>query len=188
MDVLVRPRSRVSSVGLSLVILGAIVAAIATVFAFQAAGYQPCELCLKERLPYYAGMAVAAVTLLFAWRGSAGAARVGFGVLALLFIFSAAIAAYHSGVEWGFWPGPTDCTGAMERASNNADFLRQLQTIRVVRCDAVAIRILGLSLAGWNALLSMAIVATALFALLRPDLRRAANLAVHPLARSAGSR
>jgi disulfide bond formation protein DsbB len=61
---------------------------------------------------------------------------------------------YHSGVEWGLWQGPTDCTGSLTQADSVTDFLKQLQTVKVVRCDAVAIRILGLSLAGWNAVIS----------------------------------
>jgi disulfide bond formation protein DsbB len=143
------------------IVLALCVATIVGAFAFQAAGYAPCELCLKERLPYYAGMALAATTLLLAWRRSNGASRTGFVLLALVFLFSAGFGAYHAGVEWGFWPGPSDCTGTLARAADNADFLRQLQTVRVVRCDAVAIRILGLSLAGWNAVISTGLAAVA---------------------------
>lgn len=146
----------------ALLVLGASVATIAGVFAFQAAGYAPCELCLKERLPFYAGIALSAVTLLLSARGAHRGAAAGFALLAILFLASAVFGAYHAGVEWGFWPGPNDCTGPLDRAKSNADFLHQLQTVRVVRCDAVAIRILGLSLAGWNAVVSLVIAALAL--------------------------
>jgi disulfide bond formation protein DsbB len=155
-------RVRRDAAPLALAALALIVATIAGAFAFQAAGFTPCELCLKERLPFYLGMAVAAATLAAARAGAAGFARLGFGALALLFVFSAGFGAYHAGVEWGFWPGPADCTGTLSRASTNADFLRQLQTVRVVRCDAVAIRILGLSLAGWNVVVSLLVAAVAL--------------------------
>ena len=182
MDRAVPRRARVAPVGLASAILLAIVATIAGAFAFQAAGYAPCELCLKERLPYYAGMALAAATLAAAWRGPRLAVAIGFGLLALLFVFSAAFGTYHAGVEWGFWAGPTDCSGALERASSNVDFLRQLQSVRVVRCDAVAIRILGVSLAGWNAVISAAIAALALFGVLRPNVRALADdLSAYPL-------
>ena len=143
------------------------VATIAGAFAFQAAGYAPCELCLKERLPYYVGIVVAVLALLAAWRGTRPAMLAAFATLAAIFLFSAGFGAYHAGVEWGFWPGPSDCTGSLDRAATNADFLRQLQTVRVVRCDAVAIRILGLSLAGWNAVVSMVIAAVAIAGLRR---------------------
>ena len=143
------------------------VAATATIlgaWAFQLAGYAPCELCLKQRIPYYIGIPVALLTLFVASRhrlGSHRGARLGLAVLALIFIASALFGAYHAGVEWGFWPGPADCTGTLEKAGSMNDFMKQLQTTKVVRCDAVAIRILGLSLAGWNAVISavMAIVA-----------------------------
>ena len=141
--------------------LALIVLTIAGAFAFQAAGIAPCELCLKERLPYYAGLALGAITLAAAARAPRPVALACFALLALLFVGSAGFGAYHAGVEWGFWPGPSDCTGTPERAASSADFLRQLRSVRVVRCDAVAIRVLGLSLAGWNGVVSFGIAALA---------------------------
>ncbi len=146
---------------LAIAALGVIVLTIAGAFAFQAAGIAPCELCLKERLPYYYGTALGAVTVAAAARGSRPLALACFALLTALFLFSAGFGAYHAGVEWGFWAGPDDCTGTPAHASSSADFLHQLQTVRVVRCDAVAIRILGLSLAGWNVVVSLLIVALA---------------------------
>lgn len=143
------------------IILGVASATIVGALAFQAAGYAPCELCLKERLPYYVGIALAAVTVSIAWRAPSRVAQRCFAPLALLFAGSAAFGAYHAGVEWGWWAGPTDCTGPLTRAGSNADFLKQLQSVKVVRCDAVAIRVLGLSLAGWNVVISAALAAVA---------------------------
>ena len=160
-----------AAVAAAVVLVGA-VAIIAGAFAFQAAGYPPCELCLKERLPYYVGIALALLTLVAAQTAPRPLAATGFAALALVFLFSAGFGAYHAGVEWGFWPGPTDCTGQLEHAATSADFLHQLQTVRVVRCDAVAIRILGLSLAGWNAVLSLALAAAAAIGLRRTLDRR----------------
>ena len=145
-------------VGYAIAALALIVATIAGAFAFQAAGYPPCDLCLKERLPYYAGMALAALTVAAAWRGPGLAPSVCFAALALLFLGGTAFGIYHSGVEWGFWPGPSDCTGALDHAGSVGDFMRQLQTVKIVRCDAVSIRILGLSLAGWNVVVSLGVV------------------------------
>jgi disulfide bond formation protein DsbB len=143
------------------------IAATATIlgaWAFQLAGYAPCELCLKQRIAYYIGIPIALLTLFVVsrhQRGSQRAARFGLAALTLIFVASALFGAYHAGVEWGFWPGPADCTGTLEKAGSMNDFMKQLQTTKVVRCDAVAIRILGLSLAGWNAVISavMAVVA-----------------------------
>lgn len=155
------PAGRRRSTVLAAVALALIVLTIAGAFAFQAAGIAPCELCLKERWPYYAGMVLGVVTAAVAMRGPRLLVLACFALLTALFIASAMFGAYHAGVEWGFWAGPTDCTGSPERAANSADFLHQLQTVRVVRCDAVAIRILGLSLAGWNVIASLVIAAIA---------------------------
>jgi disulfide bond formation protein DsbB len=142
-------------------------ATIAGAFVFQALGYAPCELCLKERIPYYAGMAVALLAAILAARGSFRLTQAAFVVLILIFAASAAFGVYHAGVEWGFWPGPSSCTGSIGKAASMQEFLHQLNTVKVVRCDAVAIRILGLSLAGWNAVISAVLAGVAVFGLSR---------------------
>lgn len=149
-------------------LLAIAVATIGGAFVFQAAGYAPCELCLKERLPYYVAIAIAAVAVPIARRGPRLAILACFITLAGVFLFSAGLGAYHAGVEWGAWPGPTDCTGSLSRAATTADFLHQLQTVKVVRCDAVAIRMLGLSLAGWNVVVSSIAAIIALAGLRQP--------------------
>jgi disulfide bond formation protein DsbB len=139
-------------------------ATIAGAWIFQAFGIAPCELCLSERIPYYVGVPVAAMTLIFALRESKALMLVGFILLFLIFAFSAGFGVYHAGVEWHFWEGPTACTGStMTKATSMQDFLHQLQTVKVVRCDAVAIRILGLSLAGWNAVISVVLAVIAIW-------------------------
>lgn len=138
-------------------------ATIAGAFAFQAAGYVPCELCLKERIPYYAGIVVALPAIVLAVRGPRGLLRAAFAALFLIFVAGTAFGIYHAGVEWGFWPGPSSCTGAIAKATSMQDFLHQLHTIKVIRCDAAALRILGLSLAGWNAVISAVLAGIAAF-------------------------
>lgn len=137
-------------------------ATIAGAWIFEFYGYLPCELCLKQRWAYYAGVPLAALTALVAAR-SPQAARPLLWALALLWFGSMMFGIYHSGVEWSFWPGPTTCTGAASTAGSMDDFMKQLQTTQVVQCDKVAIRILGLSLAGWNAVISAAMSALAVF-------------------------
>ena len=61
---------------------------------------------------------------------------------------------FHTGVEYKLWAGPTDCTGDIAQNVSINDFLKQLETVKVIRCDEVAIRIFGLSLAAWNAIIS----------------------------------
>lgn len=136
-------------------------ATIAGAWVFEWAGYAPCDLCLKQRWAYYGGVPLAALVAILAARGPRALAGAGLALLGLIFVGSAIFGLYHAGVEWGFWPGPAGCTGALTRAETMADFLKQLETTKVVRCDAVAIRILGLSLAGWNAVISAAMAALA---------------------------
>jgi disulfide bond formation protein DsbB len=139
-------------------------ATIAGAWIFQAFGIAPCELCLSERIPYYVGIPVAAATLIAALRKSKALTLTGFILLFLIFAFSAGFGIYHAGVEWHFWEGPTACTGStMTKATSMQDFMNQLRTVKVVRCDAVAIRILGLSLAGWNAVISAALAVIAIW-------------------------
>lgn len=147
---------------IALAILAIATSSIAGAYVFEALGFAPCELCLKERLPYYAAIPIAALAALFAARGYMRLLRAGFAGLALIFAVSAAFGAYHAGVEWGFWPGPSECTGVLEHAPTVEAFLSQLQSVKVVRCDAPALRIFGLSLAGWNAVISagLALAAT----------------------------
>ena len=124
-------------------------------------GYVPCKLCLIQRDPYYAAIAVGLVTAVLPPRWG----RAGLWLLALLFLVSAGLGAYHAGVEWGFWPGPSDCGGgAGASAGNMGDFLNQLQTTRVVSCTEAAWRFLGLSLAGWNAVISLGLAGLAVAA------------------------
>jgi disulfide bond formation protein DsbB len=146
-----------------LIFLGA-AATIGGAWIFQAAGIPPCELCLSERIPYYVGVPLAALTLIFALRRLRIPMLAGFVLLFLIFAFSAGFGIYHAGVEWHFWQGPTACTGStMTKASSMQDFMNQLRTQKIVRCDAVAIRIMGLSLAGWNAVISVALAVLAIW-------------------------
>jgi disulfide bond formation protein DsbB len=150
---------------IALVILAIAVLSIAGAFVFEALGYAPCELCLKERIPYYAAIPVAGLAVFFAARGPRNLLHAALCILALIFAASAIFGAYHAGIEWGLWPGPTECTGPLDHARSTTDFLKQLQSVRVVRCDAPALRILGLSLAGWNAIISAGLAALAVLGL-----------------------
>ena len=69
---------------------------------------------------------------------------------------NAGLGTYHAGVEWGFWQGPTDCTGPVGNLGSAGDLLERLDTVKVIRCDEVQWRFLGLSLAGYNVLISLA--------------------------------
>jgi disulfide bond formation protein DsbB len=136
---------------------------LGALFIEHGLGVKPCELCLKQRIPYYAGVPLAVVVAVAAARGRGGLRpAVGLCLVALVFVVGAAMGGYHAGVEWGFWAGPSDCTGAISKPAAITDFLKQLDTVKVVRCDEVAVRIFGLSLAAWNAIVAAALAALAL--------------------------
>ena len=130
-------------------IAAASVAILAAVWIFQAFGYAPCELCLTQRYAFYAAIPLALLTALIS-RSAHGLARAGFALLALVFAANAVLAAYHAGVEYHWWPGPTACTGGMTGSLNVNDLVNSLNSVKVVRCDEVQLRIAGLSLADWN--------------------------------------
>lgn len=137
-------------------------ATIVGAWGVQLAGYAPCELCLAQRWPYYVGVPLAAVVTFAAANCSPKRLLLaGFVLLALVFGGSAVFGGYHAGVEWGFWPGPTACTGSQPQPQTMEEFRRVLNTVRVVRCDAVALRVFGLSLAVWNALVSIVLFSLA---------------------------
>ena len=128
----------------------------------------PCPLCLEERLPYHV---VIPLSLLLAIAALVRAPRalvvVGFLAIIAAMLLSAALGAYHAGVEWRWWPGPTECSGPMTDFTTSGPLLDQLRSIHVVRCDEAAWRFLGLSLAGYNVLISLVLAAIAVFGLTR---------------------
>ncbi|MGA8616791.1 MAG: disulfide bond formation protein B [Xanthobacteraceae bacterium] len=129
--------------------------------------YQPCHLCLIQRVPYYIVIPLSLV-LAIAARANAPRLLIAAGLVALLIaaLISAALGAYHAGIEWGFWPGPSDCTGPLINLNSGGSLLDQLNTIHVVPCDKAAWRLLGISLAGYNVLISLALAAIAVCGLL----------------------
>jgi disulfide bond formation protein DsbB len=128
---------------------------LAGAWAYQYAGYLPCDLCYEQRYAYYAGIPLALLTAAaVASKAPRLVIAVGFGLFAALFLYNMGLAIYHSGVEAKYWAGPTACTGGSAIPSGGGDLLQQLQTVRVVRCDEVNLRVLGLSLANWNIFIS----------------------------------
>lgn len=133
-------------------------AAILGALAFQfIGGLYPCELCLTQRWPYYIGLPILALAILVWNRLPAPVRITATALVAGLFAWGAGVGAYHAGVEWGFWPGPQSCTGVGD-ATVSLDMLADMSDVRIVPCDAVQWELLGVSLAGFNALISAAIV------------------------------
>ncbi len=129
---------------------------------------RPCPLCLEQRYAYYLAVPLAALTAFAASRhASRQLLMAAFAMLLAACLANAWLGGYHAGVEWKFWPGPTDCTGPMIDFGKAGNLLEQLDKVKVIRCDEVQFRFLGLSLAGYNVLISLLMAAIALFGFVR---------------------
>ncbi len=145
----------------ALAVLGLAGATILAALAYEhIGGYVPCELCLRQRWAYYAGIPVALLAVVFADRRPALAAGA-LGLVGLAFLVNAGLGVHHAGVEWGWWPGPAGCSGGVRMSSDVGALVESLQNSEVVRCDEPAFRLLGLSFAGWNAVISLALAGLA---------------------------
>jgi disulfide bond formation protein DsbB len=134
-------------------------AVIATALASEIfGGLVPCALCLQQRWPYYIAIPILIVCGLA--RGSAPASSAPLlALVGLIFLVGAGLAAYHAGVEYKWWAGPSGCGGGTSLADNTRALLQALQNEKVVRCDEAAFTLFGLSMAGYNFLASLALAA-----------------------------
>ncbi|MFU8864177.1 MAG: disulfide bond formation protein B [Rhodobacterales bacterium] len=121
--------------------------------AFQhIGGMAPCELCLWQRYPHAAAIALgvlAAVAVL--------PVRIVAALGALAASSTAAIGAYHTGVERDWWDGPAACSSTGVAGQSAQDLFAQIMAAPLVRCDEVPWEMLGLSMASWNAVASVAL-------------------------------
>jgi disulfide bond formation protein DsbB len=141
-------------------------AALAVAHAFQTfGGLAPCHLCLKQREVYWAAMAIAAIAiaadLLRSWPHTP---RIASLVLACIFAYGTYLAIFHAGAEWHFWPAPETCSSTGPVSVSELQALLAGGGARQPACDVAPWRMLGLSMAGWNALASAALVLTSLAA------------------------
>jgi disulfide bond formation protein DsbB len=133
---------------------------------------RPCPLCLEQRYAYYLAVPIAVlVTIAAAKDAPRPLLLLGLAILALAALGNAVLGTYHSGVEWGFWQGPTDCTGPVGNLGSAGSLLSRLDSVKVIRCDEVQWRWLGVSLAGYNVLISLLMAAVASCGILRTSAR-----------------
>lgn len=120
-------------------------------------GLHPCEMCYWQRWPH--GAAIVLAALAFTSAATSGKARLLSGLAVLAIAISGAIGVYHAGVEAGIFEGFTTCT-TLAKAATTEDLLRQITQAPIVRCDQIQFQFLGISMAGWNAILSLGGAAT----------------------------
>ncbi len=114
-------------------------------------GLYPCEMCHWQRWPHYAAILVAAL----AFATSGGTRRALVVLAALLIATSGAIGVFHAGVEYGWWPGITTCTSTVTPTGTAEERLAQIMNAPMIRCDVAQWTLAGVSLAGWNAIVSL---------------------------------
>ncbi len=110
-------------------------------------GLAPCHLCILQRWPHATALLIGALALAFR-------ARILPLLGALAALTTSGIGVYHTGVERGWWEGPTTCTSGPVGGMSTDDLLNQIMNAPLVRCDEVAWQLLGMSMASWNALIS----------------------------------
>ena len=151
-----------SSKAANIVVLTGSAALLGGALAFQYLGHlAPCEMCLWQRWPHIAALGLG----LLAW--ALGNNRVLVAVAAVCVLVSAGLGAFHAGVEYHWWAGPQACTGPAFAAGQS--FIAAALATPMIRCDAAAWSLFGVSMAGYNALVSTLIGATALW--LNPSTR-----------------
>ena len=148
-------------------------AMLAGAHAFETFGrYLPCDLCLRQREIYWAAMTISAIGLLAIrqWKSVRLVITLN-ALLFLCFMTSLVVAAYHAGVEWDIFAGPAGCSstagGATGEIPTGIPSLEDLNRPRgTVSCSEAAWRMFGISMAGYNALISLALsVASGYFSL-----------------------
>ncbi len=147
---------------LMLLAAGGSLALMLGALAFQhIGGLPPCKLCIWQRYPHVAAIAIGAVALRFgnaawAWLGAAAA------------FATAAVGGYHTGVERGWWEGPTTCTSGPIGGLSTDELFDQIMNAPLVRCDEVPWEMFGLSMASWNTVISLVLMALWIAAARKP--------------------
>jgi disulfide bond formation protein DsbB len=129
---------------------------------------RPCPLCLEQRYAYYLAIPLGVLIAIAAARDTRRAVLIAaLAVLAAAALANAVLGTYHAGVEWGLWQGPTECSGPIGNLGSAGNLLERLDTVKVIRCDEVQWRFMGLSLAGYNVLISLLMAVIAAWGMVR---------------------
>jgi disulfide bond formation protein DsbB len=143
--------------------LVAALAGILIALGFQyIGGMAPCPLCLQQRYAYYICIPALFLALVLLGAGRPRDAGLLFLLVSFAFLANAGLGTYHAGAEWKFWPGPDTCAAGAAVPAGGGALLERLKNTQVIRCDEAAGRVLGLSFAGWNVFLSLALCIGAL--------------------------
>jgi disulfide bond formation protein DsbB len=137
---------------LTVLVVSTLLIGVAYFFEFGM-GLKPCALCLYQRYPYFLAMILALLGLLLL--RNLGIQKVFCLLLGGIFLIGAGLGAWHAGIEWGFFAGPDSCSAPVDIPAQIDAFRTALNQVRVVNCAQAPWRFLGVSLAGWNSLISL---------------------------------
>ncbi len=154
------------------IVAGLSLASLAGAWTIELAGWKPCPLCLEERIPYYVAVPGGTIAAYLSVKAPKLAALV-LAAICLGLVYNAGLGVYHAGAEWKFWPGPSTCTGDELKAGSS--LAKRLMHNTAVPCDEAALRVFGISLAGYSVLLSAGLAGlggAAIFRSLRSQTRR----------------
>jgi disulfide bond formation protein DsbB len=154
----------------SLVLTLGMAVVILTALGFEhLGGYVPCALCLLQRNPYYIGVPVGILAVIAAGlRLPPIVARLLIGLIVILMLVGAGLGVFHAGVEWRFWEGPASCSTSVNAISTSAgSLLDDINKQHGPSCTDATLRVLGLSFAGWNVVVSLILAAIGLRGALR---------------------
>ncbi len=131
-------------------------------------GLVPCDLCLEQRVPYWVLIPASLLAGILAREANLGIAPLALIALCLVAAtVNMGIAGYHTGVEYKWWLGPQGCAGGGLMAGSLAELQQQLQGVKIPRCDEIPWSLFGISMAGYNFLVSAALAALAALPLVR---------------------
>jgi len=154
----VRLRLLLAGAGSAAILLGAL--------GFQfIGGLIPCPLCIYQRWPHVVAVVLAALTLTLLARHVRPLALLA----ALAMLIGAGIAVYHTGIERVWWRGPDTCTSGDITSLTTEQLTSQIMTAPLVRCDEIVWDFLGLTMASWNAVISLGLALLWLTCAMRPS-------------------
>ena len=131
-------------------------AILAGALAFQfIGGLAPCPLCIWQRWPHVAAVVLAVLAATILWRQYPPLAVLGSATM----LISAGLGLYHTGIERGWWQGPDTCTSSGVSGISTEDLMAQILAAPLVRCDEIVWDFLGLTMASWNAVISLGLAA-----------------------------
>jgi len=125
---------------------------VLSVHALEFLGYAPCDLCLKQRWAWYLIIIISSISLFFYKKIYPHSITL----IAILFLGNSFFSGWHAGIEWGFWDGPETCSAISQSVNDHDAFLDEITSVNnFIPCNEAAIRIFGISLAGYNSFISL---------------------------------